>query len=310
MDTINDIPILDVSPLLDNPDRNRCRDTVEQMRKACSEVGVFYVTGHGIEEERIQEILEQSRTFFRSSLEDKMKIDIHQSNIYRGYTPYKQEKTKGKVDLHEALDFARDMASNHPDTAKFSLFGPNQWPTHLKRFKQVVTEYFDAMSHVGRAVGRGIFYSLDANDEFIDFTERDRVDVIRLLYYPDQEIGQGIGEHVDYGVVTLIAQDEAGGLEVKKADGNWAEALPVRGALPVVIGKMIQVTSNDLYQATPHRVHATGRERYSVPFFHGPNYDSIVQPLDSLCTKDSPAKYKPYHYGTSVIDAFSKSYQD
>lgn len=309
MNTINDISIIDVSPLLNNPDRDQCRNTVKEVRKACEETGVLYVTGQGIEEEQIREVLLQARLFFQSSLDDKQKIDISASNHYRGYVGYKQETTKGKIDLHEALDLGRDIPSNHPDTAKFPLFGPNQWPQHLQVFKKTITEYFEKMSEVGKAIGRGIFYSLGASDKFIDALQKDRVDLLRLLYYPNQEAGQGIGEHIDYGVATLIAQDATGGLEVKKADGEWTEAVPVEGALPVVIGKMIQVTSNDLYRATVHRVHATtGKERFSAPFFHGPNFDSVIQPLDMLCTDDYPAKYQPYHYGQSVLTSLKKSY--
>lgn len=308
METINDIPILDISPLLESPERTRCENIVRDMREACLDVGVFYVTGHGVSEEQTAEVFRESQRFFDLPADQKMKIQLKNSSHYRGYTGYKGEKTQGKIDLHEALDFARDIAPNESDAQKFPLFGPNQWPTHSQIFKHRVTEYFRVMSLVGKGIARGIFRGLGADDAFVEFQSRDTLDFMRLLYYPDQEKGQGIGEHVDYGVVTMIAQDNVGGLEVQKADGQWVEAPHVEGALPVVIGKMVQVTSNDLYKATRHRVHATGKKRYSIPFFQGPNFDTVVRPLDSLRDPDAQPKYEPYHYGESVVAAFNKSY--
>lgn len=308
MRSIHGLPAVDISPLLDRPARTQCAETVKEVRQACEDVGVLYITGHGVDEMLIGDALEEARKFFQSTLEQKMKIDIAASPVHRGYVGYKKEKTKGKEDLHEAVDFGRDIPIGHPDAAKFPLFGPNQWPLHLKTFRHSITSYYAAMQRVGLAVGRGMLYGLDAPDEFIERTEQDSVDVMRLIYYPNQEDGQGIGEHVDYGIATILAQDTAGGLEVRTNDGEWKEAPAVEGALPVVIGKMMQVTSNGVYRATVHRVQPTKQERYSAPFFHGPNYDAIVQPLQSLCTDEAPAKYVPYHYGDAVLAAFKKSY--
>ena len=122
---------------------------------------------------------------------------------------------------------------------------------------------------------------------------------LRLNHYPkfagDEAGGRpfGVGEHTDSGALTLLLQDEQPGLEVFR-DGRWYLVQPRAGALVINIGDMVQVWSNDRYRAALHRVVTNSREdRYSVPFFLSPSYETTYEPLPTTVTADRPARYRP-----------------
>ena len=93
------------------------------------------------------------------------------------------------------------------------------------------------------------------------------------------ESGWGVGEHTDYGVLTILMQDENAGLEVKTKAG-WIAAPPIPGTFVCNIGDMLDRMTAGLYRSTPHRVkNASGRSRLSFPFFFDPNFGAEVKPL-------------------------------
>jgi len=121
---------------------------------------------------------------------------------------------------------------------------------------------------------------------------------LRLLHYPPREAAAsdklGAGVHTDYGSVTLLLTDEVGGLEVRKRDGTWIKAPPMKGAFVCNIGDCLMRWSNDIYVSTPHRVVSPpGRDRYSVAFFLDPNPEALVDCLPGCSGPDRPAKYPP-----------------
>src|SRR5207244_2322808 len=99
-------------------------------------------------------------------------------------------------------------------------------------------------------------------------------------YPPDDRQGWGVGEHSDYGLLTILKQDDSGGLEVK-APGGWIAAPPVPGSFVCNIGDMLERVTGGRYRSTPHRVRNLARhDRLSFPFFFDPGWDARVQPID------------------------------
>jgi isopenicillin N synthase-like dioxygenase len=133
--------------------------------------------------------------------------------------------------------------------------------------------------------------------------------LFRIFHYPasNADKGWGVGEHTDYGLLTLLAQDDIGGLEVKTPRG-WTEAPPIRGALVCNIGDMLDRLTGGAYRSTPHRVmNASGRSRLSFPFFFDPGFDARIVPLPehALARDDSSERWD-----RSNVHAFSGTYGD
>ncbi len=309
------IPVIDIGGLLERDSASTEGDeAARQIGDACRDVGFFYIQNHGIPADHLDAVFREAKRFFNLPIDRKMEIHIHQSKQNRGYIPVGGEKTAKKPDSLEALDLGRDLTQDHPDVrAGKPLRGPNQWPHDLPGFKAVMDAHWEYMIDLGARVTEGIARSLDlAPDHFEQFTDNPLHDW-RLVRYPPSEDrsqnGRGIGAHIDYGFVTILAQDEVGGLEVQTASGEWISAPFIPDTFIVNIGHMVQRWTNDRYTATWHRVRLPGgRERLSIPFFFSPSYETVVEPISSCCSADNPPRYEPCHFGEYSVAAFADSY--
>ena len=137
---------------------------------------------------------------------------------------------------------------------------------------------------------------------------------LRLLHYPPQDghvdrADIGIGAHSDYGALTILAQDDVGGLQVMNRDGDWVEASPLPGTFVINIGDLIQRLTNDIYLANLHRVvNVSGRERYSVPFFIDADFDAVFEPLPGCISDGNPKKYAAVVCGEHKYSRYLKSF--
>jgi isopenicillin N synthase-like dioxygenase len=137
----------------------------------------------------------------------------------------------------------------------------------------------------------------------------------RLLHYPSQ-YGQideriiGIGAHTDYGLMTILAQDDVGGLQILNRAGNWVEVPPIPGTFTLNISDLVQRLTNDVYLANLHRVvNLSGRERYSLPCFIDCDFDAVIAPLESCITEDRPRAYDPVQCGHHKLSRYTASFQ-
>tara|TARA_B100000470_G_scaffold188030_1_gene153951 strand:+ start:106 stop:1086 length:981 start_codon:yes stop_codon:yes gene_type:complete len=314
-----EIPVIDISPLVgpqDNP--KSLRKTAKEIENACKNIGFFYVKNHQIPQNHLDAVILVMQEFFNLPEEEKMKIHIGNSDVFRGYTPLGKELTNAKYDWHECVDFGLDLEPNHPEViAGNQLLGPNQWPENQPNFRKALESHWDLMILLGRRITEGLAMSLGFDKKkFARFMNKSH-SFMRISNYPpygkDQEenVGDGIGAHIDYGFLTILLQDNIGGLEVKNADNEWVSAPMIPGTFLINIGHMIQRWTNDYYKATVHRVIPPKHEtRCSLPFFFEPNFDAIVVPLDTFCSKNNPPRYKPFHFGNYLESKFTTSYSD
>ena len=314
-----EIPVIDISPLVgpqDNP--KSLRKTAKEIENACKNIGFFYVKNHQIPQNHLDAVILVMQEFFNLPEEEKMKIHIGNSDVFRGYTPLGKELTNAKNDWHECVDFGLDLEPNHPEViAGNQLLGPNQWPENQPNFRKALESHWDLMILLGRRITEGLAMSLGFDKKkFARFMNKSH-SFMRISNYPpygkDQEenVGDGIGAHIDYGFLTILLQDNIGGLEVKNADNEWVSAPMIPGTFLINIGHMIQRWTNDYYKATVHRVIPPKHEtRCSLPFFFEPNFDAIVVPLDTFCSKNNPPRYKPFHFGNYLESKFTTSYSD
>jgi isopenicillin N synthase-like dioxygenase len=243
-------------------------------------------------------IFESARSLFAEPLARKDAISIRRSPHNRGYAGIASESLdQTHADNKEAFNVGLDLSPSDPEVIAGKPFrGVNLWPD-TPGFRDVALRYFDAVLKLGRDLHLAIAADLGLPIRyFADKLDRPMA-TLRLLHYPPRETSAsdiGAGTHTDYGSVTLLLTDDAGGLEVRRRDGVWIKAPPLPDAFVCNIGDCLMRWSNDIYVSTPHRVISPpGRDRYSVAFFLDPNPDALVECLPGCSTPAQPAKYPP-----------------
>jgi isopenicillin N synthase-like dioxygenase len=285
-----------------------------QLGQACRESGFFYVVGHGVEEELQRRLRELSREFFAQDVETKMCIRMALGGrAWRGYFRVGDELTSGKPDQKEGLYFGEELAADHPLVeAGTPLHGPNLFPEEPPGFRDTVLEYMAALTRLGHRLMAGLALSLDLPESyFADRYTGEPLTLFRIFNYPpprDPELW-GVGEHTDYGLLTILLQDDAGGLEVKSRS-RWVPAPPVPGSFVCNIGDMLDRMTRGVFRSTPHRVrNPVPRPRLSFPFFFDPNFFARVQPID-LPGVETPADDRAERWDRASVHAFEGTYGD
>lgn len=289
------LPCVDVSALIDPAAGAAAQAQVAAaIRQACCEHGFFYITGHGIDPGLQDALFAASRAFFALPAERKAAIHMrHGGRAWRGFFPVGEELTSGRPDQKEGLYFGQELAADHPRVqAATPLHGASLFPDEPAALRPLVLQYIDALTTLGHRLMAGISLSLGLPADYFaaHYTAEPTV-LFRIFHYPAQPPSDteswGVGEHTDYGVLTILKQDAIGGLQIKR-DGTWLDAPPVADAFVCNIGDMLERMTRGLYRSTPHRVRNTsGQSRLSLPFFFDPGWDSPVLPLPSTPVLDA-----------------------
>jgi isopenicillin N synthase-like dioxygenase len=304
------VPIIDVGPLAARSERRF--HVARELDKACRECGFFYVVGHGVSAELIERLMEQSRRFFALPLDVKMQIRMERGGrAWRGYFPVGGELTSGKPDWKEGIYFGAELGSDHPLVrAGTPMHGPNLFPDAIGGFRESVLEYMAELTRLGHALMSGLALGLGLDESwFFDRYTGEPLTLFRIFNYPvpPESAGTlwGVGEHTDYGVLTMLAQDEAGGLQVRSRS-RWIEAPPVPGSFVCNIGDMLDRMTGGLYRSTPHRVrNQARRDRLSLPFFFDPNFHAEVKRID---LGESMGDDKETRWDRASVHEFQGSY--
>lgn len=299
------IPFIDLSPLLNSQgsDTDALDRLVAEIGDACKVWGFFQVINHGVPSQFLERIESASRKFFALSKEEKRKASRNEINLF-GYSDF--EITKSTRDWKEIFDCTIQnptviYASDEPDDKELKEL-TNQWPEFPPDLREICEEYSAEMQKLAHKLLELIALSLGLQkDRFLHFFQ-DQTSFMRLNYYPPcpaPQLALGLGRHKDAGAMTILAQDDVGGLEVKrKSDGEWIFVKPTRDAYIVNVGDLVQVWSNDKYESVEHRVTVNShKERFSIPFFFNPSHYIWIEPLDELIDQQNPSKYKGYSWG-------------
>jgi isopenicillin N synthase-like dioxygenase len=304
------LPVIDIAPLLADGEAERVR-VAEEIGAACRDTGFFYAVGHAISGETLERLDAASRRFFALPEETKMQIAMAKGGrAWRGFFPVGGELTSGKPDIKEGLYFGEELG---PDDARVKaglpLHGANQFPDAVPELRGAVMDFTRGAEASAHAILRGVALSLGLDAEYFHRTYTAQPTMLfRIFHYPaaDASEGWGVGEHTDYGLLTLLAQDENGGLQVKSR-GGWIEAPPIAGALVVNIGDMLDRLTGGVYRSTPHRVlNVSGRSRLSFPFFFDPGFAARIEPLPGRVAGDDSAE----RWDRSNLHAFEGTYGD
>jgi isopenicillin N synthase-like dioxygenase len=304
------IPVIDITALVRGTDE-RYKVAVE-IGQACREYGFFYVVGHGVAESLQQRLEEVSRKFFAERVETKLEIGMSRGGrAWRGYFPVEGELTSGKPDLKEGIYFGAELGNDHPLVkAGTPMHGANLFPSGMPELRDVVLDYMNRMTRLGHSLMRGIALSLGLEESyFADRYTSDPLVLFRIFNYPParSESSWGVGEHTDYGLLTMLRQDMSGGLEVK-IKSRWVAAPPIPNSFVCNIGDMLDRMTGGLYLSTPHRVqNVAGRARLSFPFFFDPNFNAEVKSIE--IGKDV-AENKDERWDRASVHEFHGTYGD
>jgi isopenicillin N synthase-like dioxygenase len=284
------IPVLDLGAAR-QADGSFSPEFIEQLRDATHRVGFFQLTGYGGAPGQAEDLLATIKRFFDLPLEERMKLDNRLSPHFRGYTRMGTEITQGRADAREQIDYSPDrkpVTDYPPEQPYWLLQGPNMWPDEaLPELEPAAMAWAELMSKVGNELLRAIAASLELPEDYFDEPFRDTPAWMgKLVHYVGGVVeaagDQGVGSHADYGFVTLLLQDDVGGLEVLPPGASeWVPVEPLPGALVVNLGEMLEVATEGYLAATIHRVQAPppGVDRYSVPFFWSPRLDAVIDPV-------------------------------
>ncbi len=318
--SMTEIPVIDIGPLLSGDAKARA-GIAAQIGAACRNIGFFYIVNHGVEAALVDAVFAEAKRFFEQSAAAKAGIAIEQSNFHRGYFKMGGEnldpaKQKADGDLKEGIKIGRDLGADHPLVqAGTPLHGPNQWPQDLPGWRETMQAYYDVMEALGRRLMQAFAMALGLDENYFDHWLNTPMTTLGLLHYPPQvgritEAQIGAGAHSDYGCLTMLAQDAAGGLQVRNAGGEWIDAPPVKGSFVVNIGDMMERWTNGVFTSTLHRVvNVSGGERYSIPYFFDPDFDAEVVCLETCLAPGQVAKYPPTTSGRHLLDMINASFE-
>ncbi len=283
---MTNVPTIDLSKL--------DQDALSQIDRACRDHGFFLVINHGLEE-HLAKLQKEAAGFFAHPMAVKRQV-MRTADNPMGY--YDRELTKQKRDLKEVFDFYAPRTEGN--------FGRMPWPQDEPAFRDVLCDYFYASGDLSKRLVKILCQTLGQAEDSLDsaFSEAP-TSTARLNHYPSSDhlepeeqakveaLGDmALGHHTDPGAITLLYQDDVGGLETHSDEDGWIPVPPVPGAIVVNVGDVMQVWSNGQYKAAIHRVVPVpaGKSRYSMPFFFQPSATALIEPIAAL----GAPKYRPF----------------
>lgn len=327
------IPVIDISCFLQQTIANKFEETPEiiqvakQIRQICIEHGFFYISNFEscFEANTFSQFLKLGMEFFETATEaEKQEIALFKkTKNYVGYIHVGKENLQDGelIDIKEVLNFGslRAMPKH-----KYQV-DMNVYPTRNElEFEQAERNYFNACLVIGKSLLHAFALSLGLARTYFDAGFSDPIAVSRIIHYPSllhypgicDEIGKtskqviACGAHSDYGFLTLLQQDDIGGLQLLGKDNVWHNVTPVANTLVVNLGDAMQLYTNHLYKATKHRVimQSMDKDRYSIPFFFEPNYETIVDVLPTCTENAVSAKVNAMPYGDYLTSRYNATY--
>ncbi|WP_300074434.1 2-oxoglutarate and iron-dependent oxygenase domain-containing protein [uncultured Ruegeria sp.] len=312
------VPLIDLGPAFSNDVEGK-KKVVQKIHKACVDSGFFYVKNHGVPQEAMDQQLRLASQFFDLPLDEKLALRCTKDNQTRGYEPLGAQKldVASLPDLKEGFIVSSiDVDRNHR-YSKMDIpgMGRNQWPDSIPGFRTQYENYCENVGVLGRKLAGLLALSLNLPEDYFADGFEEPLMYCRILKYPpmpnDAKPNQlGAGAHTDWGFLTLLLQDDLGGLEVQTADGNWIAAPPVPGTYLINLGEMLPVITSDLYKATMHRVmnNYSNKVRFSCPTFFDPEYFYKVECAPTCIPKNGKPKYPPLTAGGHMWAQFEKSF--
>lgn len=299
------IPLIDFSNYADNP--QVLQDLGQQMHRALTE-GVFMaIRGSGIDQRLIDQVFATSQAFFSAPLEHKRQFGYSNATENFGYQGVSEEHLKPgtPADLKETFTMRNPLRLNDQQA---------RWPS--LEFRDLMLTFYQECLACAFRIQRAFTQVFELEGDYFERRHNGQNISLRLLHYPSSGIEasspeqMGAGEHTDYGTITLLFQDDVGGLEVQDRNGVWQAVEFQPDCIVINTGDLMQRWSNGLYPSTLHRVQPKlgHKDRYSVVLFLDPDSDVAVEPFPSSISAELPAQYPPVFAGEYIIGRLEASH--
>ncbi len=314
--TTQRLPVIDLGGLPDDDDAELAIG--REIDDAFRNVGFCYFSHTGIDPVLFEAVFAASRRFHAQPMPAKRAIAMN--SFHRGYMSPKSSliETSSVARVTQPNDSELFMLMHEvpPGDPRYGtpLNGPNLWPDALPGFREPVRAYDRAMHDFCQRLLRPIARALGLPRDTFRRDFRRPTTFLRLLHYPPHAPGApddafGSAPHTDYGFVTILAQDNVGGLEVRPRGGDWIAAPPIPGTVVVNVADMLARWTNDRWQSTPHRVkNLSGVDRYSCPYFFDMDLECTVGCLDTCHGPGDPPRYAPVRYGDYLLERLDRNY--
>jgi isopenicillin N synthase-like dioxygenase len=247
----------------------------------------------------------------------------------RGYVAHGREKVSTLLDK-DSVAASRAQAPDLKESFEIGREGaegtPNNWPEDEagRGFKDVMLEFHDTCKKLHIEVMRAIAVGMDLSEDYFDSYTDVGDNTLRLLHYPEvpkdvftsNKLQVRAGEHTDYGSITLLFQDQRGGLQVKSPDGTFVDATPIPGTVVVNAGDLLARWSNDTIKSTLHRVVEPPAPeegdvhpaRYSIVYFCNPNFDRKIEAIQGTYGREEERKYEGINSGEYLVQRLAATY--
>lgn len=311
------VPLIDISPFLAGSPEGK-RDVARQLAAACTDIGFFAITGHGVSEAVIDEMRRLSHIFFELPEDEKNRAVHPIADTPRGLRVFAGESlgrtagTNAPADFKEFYHFGPESwpaDDYHNGEVGRRYFIPNLWPEHPAGFEAAANAYYRATEELAAVMMRIAALALDLPEDYFQDKIDCHVTAIRINHYPARtptpEDGQiRAGSHTDYGLFTiLMGEDGPGGLQVQTRRGDWIDVVTRPEFFVINVGDLLMRWTNDVWVSNPHRVTNPPpcvelvEGRVSIGFFQQPNYDAVIECIPSCRGPDNPPRYKPVRSG-------------
>ncbi|MEV5463305.1 2OG-Fe(II) oxygenase family protein, partial [Streptomyces cellulosae] len=308
------------------------RAVADAIGAVCEDSGFLVVVGHGVPESSISRMYEATRQFFALPSERKEALRADDRDpLMRGFgrkgslaasnEDASVEDERSRPDLSETFTYNRlgDTPDNSlPAGADERLRLPNKWP-QLPGFAEIYRDYYGRMEDLALEIMRLFALALQLPENWFDHKVDRHMTNMTANYYPAQPVAPEPGQlrkgvHSDWGSLTILYQDEApGGLQVMNKQGEWLDVPVIPGSFVINIGDLMAIWTNNKWVSTVHRVvnpprEVSNCERYSVPFFHQPNFDTLIECIPTCASPDNPPRHEPVLSGEYIMEKFRRAY--
>ena len=308
------IPIVDIRSSTSAVDD---RAVATLLNAALSQFGFCYISGHTIATEVTQNLQNSAHEFHLLPIAKKKRLKINP--YHRGYIESETSQTitssiesATQPNRSESFMMMREIPPSDPRFGT-QLFGPNQWPdTLIPELKKHCIAYAEAMEKLSLELVQRLGVALGLGPNTLLDLFNDPTYFLRLIQYPlldpnDSPAPFGSAPHTDHGFMTLVLQDDTGGLEVLNSNGRWMPVRPIPNTLVLNVADMLSIISNGRWKSTPHRVILGPEPRQSTAFFFDPDFDAQINPLVEIRNSDN--RSDPIRYGDYILERFGQNYQ-
>jgi isopenicillin N synthase-like dioxygenase len=317
------IPVVDLSGAFSSRTES-VNSVAGAIHRACRETGFFYVSNHRVSRALIDAQFAWAKRFFDLPVSEKLALHMKQSPSAAGYEPIGGQRLDSQdanaeaapADLKESFYCGMELPADNPwTTRRLRGFGHNQWPASLPGFREQMLAYRAAVTELGDRLLSLLALSLELPRDWLKPFFDMPIGTLRIIKYPPQPANAaanqiGAGAHTDWGGITILAQDDVGGLEVRNAADDWIEAVPVPGTFVINLGDLMGRWTNGIYNSNMHRVknNSSGGDRYSVPYFYGPRPDAVIEPMPGCVSDEHPRRFATCTAAEHVNEMFRRSY--